>query len=140
MGKFAYLVEELNKTTPEEVLQDLIRIGVYDEEGNLTEKYGGKKRASQEKTREGGEPPASAGAPSKPADGPRKAATPSGKSNQMGTTGSELPQEPEQTGLLASLVEQFNKLSPAESRDVLIRAGIIDEEGKLAEKYRQPAK
>src|SRR5205823_4409103 len=43
VGKFAYLVEELNKTTPEEVLQDLIRIGVYDEDGNLTEKYGGKK-------------------------------------------------------------------------------------------------
>jgi hypothetical protein len=42
-------VEELNKTTDEEFMQDLIDLGIYDEDGNLTEKYGGRKKRGKGK-------------------------------------------------------------------------------------------
>ncbi len=49
-NKFAYVLEVLKKKTPEQVKQDLIRIGIYNEAGELMPKYkpAAKKKKSQE--------------------------------------------------------------------------------------------
>jgi hypothetical protein len=133
-------LDHLNKKTPQQVLRDLIRIGVYDEDGNLTEKYGGKKRSSKEKPHEEGKSSTSSGAPSEAAAESRKTPSASGKSTHTNATANQLPQGSEETSKVAYLVEELNKLPPADLRQSLIQAGIIDEEGKLTEKYRQPTK
>jgi hypothetical protein len=139
-GKFAYIVDHLNKQTRQEFLDTLVRIGVYDEDGNLTEKYGGKKRVSKDKPHEGGKPSASSDAPSGAAATSRKTLSTAGKSTHTNAAANQPPQGPEETGKVAYLVEELNKLPPADLRQSLVRAGIIDDEGKLTEKYRQPTK
>ena len=131
MGKFAYVLEELHKQTRQEFLDSLVRVGIYDEDGNLTERYGGrKKQASKEKPRDGGEPAVSADAPSRLA---------SGKATSNDAM-EPAPQESAEASKVAEFVEALNKLPPAKFRKALRQAGIINEDDKLTEKYRQPTK
>src|SRR5260370_1436124 len=77
---------------------------------------------------------------SKSASATPKTSSPSGTSAQTDATANKPPQEPEDPGQFAYLVEELNKLTPADLRQSLVEAGIIDEEGKLTEKYRQQTK
>ena len=38
-GKFAFVLDVIAKRTPEETVRELIRIGVYNEDGTLTPHY-----------------------------------------------------------------------------------------------------
>ena len=38
-GKFAYALIAAMKRTPEETFRELVRIGIYNEDGTLTEHY-----------------------------------------------------------------------------------------------------
>ena len=117
-SKFAFILDYINSRTSQETIQDLIRIGVYNEAGELMPHYKRGTRKSVSKTRK---------ATSLPVASPK-------------TPPVVVRSERNVRAEMAEMLEDLKKKTPEEIFQAFVRIGVYNDAGELMPHYKPKPK